>query len=156
MQHRPGAELTYTILVCTAVALGEITGTAFPVGGNPTQEFRNVTIRVDEIHRETFGTPFDVDSTEFAYRFDDYRDLFWENEISKRRLTIRRSADPNVFWNIWASQHARSVSGIVSATTHTYSQGQLLRNGKINWNFTPVSRAYEGHIGAGNFIKVNP
>jgi hypothetical protein len=156
VQHRPGAELTYTILVCTAVALGEITGTAFPVGGNPTQEFRNVTIRIDEIHRETFGTPFDVDSTEFAYRFDDYRDLFWETEISKRRLTIRRSADPNVFWNIWAAQHARSVSGIVSATTHTYSQGQLLRNGKINWNFTPVSRAYEGHIGAGNFIKVNP
>jgi hypothetical protein len=156
MQQRLGAESKYTVLVCSAVALGAITGTAFPVGGNPTQEFRSVTLRVDEIHRETFGTPFDASTPEFAVRFDDYRDLFLNSAISRRRLTIRRSADPDVFWNIWASQPPESISGSVPVGTHTYSQGQLLRNGKINWDFTPVSRAYEGHSGSVNFIKVNP
>jgi hypothetical protein len=156
IQQRLGAELKYTVLVCTAVALGEITGTAFPVGGNPTQEFRSVTLRVDEIHRETFGTPITSSTNVQAFRFDDVSDLFLNSAVSRRRLTIRRSADPNVFWNIWASQPPQSVSGSVPVGTHTYSQGQLLRNGKINWDFTPVSRAYEGHSGSVNFIKVNP
>jgi hypothetical protein len=156
MQQRLGAEFKYTVLVCTAVALGEITGTAFPVGGNPTQEFRSVTIRVDEIHRDTLGTPFNVDTTEFAYRFDDYRDLFWNSEISRRRLTIRGSADPDVFWDIWATQPPDQVAQRTTATQHTYSLGHLMRDGKILWDFTPIRGAYSGHSGSAVFIKVNP
>jgi hypothetical protein len=156
VQQRLGAESKYTVLVCSAVALGEITGTAFPVGGNPTLEFRSVTLRVDEIHRETFGTPFDASTPEFAFRFDDYRDLFLNSAISRRRLTIRRSADPAVFWDIWATQPPDPVSQRTTPTQHTYSRGQLMRDGKILWDFTPIRGAYSGHSGSAVFIKVNP
>jgi hypothetical protein len=109
-----------------------------------------VTLRVDEIHRETFGTPFDASTPEFAVRFDDYRDLFLNFAISRRRLTIRRSADPAVFWDIWATQPPDQVA------QHTYSRGQLMRDGKILWDFTPIRGAYSGHSGSAVFIKVNP
>jgi hypothetical protein len=155
MQQRLGAESKYTVLVCSAVALGEITGTAFPVGGNPTLEFRSVTLRVDEIHRDTLGTPFDVSTPEQAFRFDDYRDLFLNSAVSRRRLTIRRSADPDVFWDIWATQPPDPVSQRTTATQHTYSRGQLMRDGKILWDFTPIRGAYSGHSGGADFIKVN-
>jgi hypothetical protein len=150
IQQSSGTESKYTILVCTATALGAVTSSS------NTTETRSLTLRVDEIHRETFGTPIASSTNVQAFRFNDVSDLFFNSAISRRRLTIRRSTDPDVFWNIWASQPPRSVSSSVSVTTHTYSQGQLLKNGSINWDFTPVSRAYEGHSGSVNFIKVNP
>jgi hypothetical protein len=150
IQQRSGTPARYTILVCTATALGAVTSSS------TTTETRSLTLRVDEIHRETSGTPIISSTNVQAFRFDDVSDLFLNSAVSRRRLTIRRSTDPAVFWDIWASQPPQSISGSVSVTTHTYSQGQLLKNGKINWNFTPVSRAYEGHSGSVDFIKVNP
>lgn len=157
VQRRFFPSTAWNTLICTAIAIGPNQSGAYS-SINTTQR-HSTTFRIDGIYLNNYHTPVTLDSPTDFFRFDHVSDLFPTGiPISRSRWTILPSADPDVFWDIWASQPppTDSSGARTAPRKHTYSRGRLMMNGSIQWDFTPVEGDYVAHSGGAGFVKVHP